>query len=55
MGGPELLARQLVILAEGAQASAAIAGSVETADDAKAAAEALIDLALNPSPSPKGD
>lgn len=46
MGLPPRLAPQLAILAEGAQTTAAIAGSNAPAVDARAAAEALIDMAL---------
>lgn len=46
LGGPDGLGAQLSILAEGAQTTAAIAGSVRAADDARAAAEVLIDQAL---------
>lgn len=42
---PADLAPQLVLLAEGAQTSAAIFGSVQPADNARSAAEALIDHA----------
>jgi AcrR family transcriptional regulator len=45
-GGPASLAPQLAILAEGAQTTAAIAGSVEPARQARAAAEVLVDHAL---------
>jgi AcrR family transcriptional regulator len=45
-GGTATLARQLALLAEGAQTSAAIGNDPSWADDARAAAEALIDLAL---------
>jgi AcrR family transcriptional regulator len=45
-GGTEMLGRQLSLLAEGAQTSAAIAGDPSWADDGRAAAEALIDLAI---------
>ncbi len=44
-GGPPALAAQLAILAEGAQTTAAIAGSPEPAAQARAAAETLIDAA----------
>lgn len=47
-GGPDVLAHQVVILAEGAQASAAISGGAETAQYARSAAEELIDHALGP-------
>lgn len=40
---PAKLAPQLVLLVEGAQTTAAIFGSVQPADDARAAAELLID------------
>jgi AcrR family transcriptional regulator len=46
-GGTPTLARQLALLAEGAQTSAAIAHDPSWADDARAAAESLIDLALD--------
>jgi hypothetical protein len=46
-GGTATLARQLALLAEGAQTSAAIGGDPSWADDARAAAESLIDLALD--------
>jgi len=45
-GAPASLAPQLAILAEGAQVTAAIAGSAEAAAQARVAAEALIGLAL---------
>ncbi|PPB47990.1 TetR family transcriptional regulator [Arthrobacter pityocampae] len=45
-GAPSYLAPQLSILAEGAQATAAIAGSPEAAGQARRAAEVLIDTAL---------
>jgi AcrR family transcriptional regulator len=45
-GGPESLAPQLAILAEGAQTTAAIAGTKEAAGHARRAAETLIDVAL---------
>ncbi|WP_033342234.1 TetR/AcrR family transcriptional regulator [Catenuloplanes japonicus] len=45
-GAPGSLAPQLAILAEGAQTTAAIAGTNEAAGHARAAAETLIDLAL---------
>ena len=41
-GGPESLGPQLAILAEGAQTTAAIAGTTDAARHARAAAEALI-------------
>jgi AcrR family transcriptional regulator len=44
-GGPPALAAQLAILAEGAQTTAAIAGSGEAAAQARAAAEVLVDAA----------
>ncbi|GAB3105850.1 TetR/AcrR family transcriptional regulator [Streptomyces calidiresistens] len=47
-GGPPELAPQLAILAEGAQTTAAIAGTSEAAGQARAAAETLIDAALGP-------
>lgn len=46
-GGPPSLAPQLAILAEGAQTTAAIAGTTEAARHARAAAEVLIDVALS--------
>lgn len=46
-GGTTRLARQLALLAEGAQTSAAIGHDPSWADDARAAAESLIDLALD--------
>ncbi|MDV7102134.1 TetR/AcrR family transcriptional regulator [Gordonia amicalis] len=46
LGGPPRLAAQLSILAEGAQTTAAIAGTAQAADDARSAAEILIDQAL---------
>ena len=45
-GGTATLGRQLALLAEGAQTSAAIGNDPSWADDARAAAESLIDLAL---------
>ncbi|WBB68422.1 TetR/AcrR family transcriptional regulator [Micromonospora sp. WMMD812] len=45
-GGPASLAFQLAILAEGAQTTAAIAGTSEAAGHARAAAATLIDSAL---------
>ena len=45
-GGPPSLAYQLAILAEGAQTTAAIAGTSEAATHARAAAATLIDAAL---------
>jgi AcrR family transcriptional regulator len=50
-GAPAGLAPQLAILAEGAQTTAAIAGTNEAAGHARAAAEILIDLALRRTPS----
>ncbi|MCE7081022.1 TetR/AcrR family transcriptional regulator [Streptomyces sp. ST2-7A] len=47
-GGPPDLAPQLAILAEGAQTTAAIAGTSEAAGQARAAAGTLIDVALRP-------
>ncbi|GIG36783.1 TetR/AcrR family transcriptional regulator [Cellulomonas pakistanensis] len=44
-GGPRALAAQLAILAEGAQTTAAIAGTPEAAAQARAAAATLIDAA----------
>jgi AcrR family transcriptional regulator len=46
-GAPEPLAAQIAILAEGAQTTAAIAGTPEAAAQARAAAEVLIDHALS--------
>lgn len=46
-GAPPSLAPQLAILAEGAQVTAAISGSSEAADQARAAAESLITAALH--------
>lgn len=46
-GGPPVLAAQLSILAEGAQTTAAIAGSPDAAGQARQAAGVLIDTALN--------
>jgi AcrR family transcriptional regulator len=45
-GGPAALAPQLAILAEGAQTTAAIAGTTDAARHARKAAEVLIDHAL---------
>lgn len=45
-GGPPSLAPQLAILAEGAQTTAAIAGTTAAADHARQAAAVLIDAAL---------
>lgn len=50
VGAPASLAPQLAILAEGAITTAAIAASTEPARQARAAAEILIDVALNHSP-----
>ncbi|MFL6074963.1 MAG: TetR/AcrR family transcriptional regulator [Mycobacteriales bacterium] len=47
-GAPDSLAPQLAILAEGAQTTAAIAGTTDAARQARAAAEVLIDHALGP-------
>jgi AcrR family transcriptional regulator len=47
-GGPPSLAPQLAILAEGAQTTAAIAGTNEAAQQARRAAEVLIDAAIRP-------
>ncbi|KRC67064.1 TetR family transcriptional regulator [Aeromicrobium sp. Root236] len=44
-GGPSWLGPQLAILAEGAQTTAAIAGTSQAADDARRAAEILMDAA----------
>lgn len=46
-GGPETLAAQIAILAEGAQTTAAIAGTPEAAAQARAAAEVLLGAALD--------
>lgn len=48
-GGSPALAAQLAILAEGAQTTAAIAGDPAAAEDARTAAEILIDADLAPS------
>ena len=48
-GAPATLAPQLAILAEGAQTTAAIAGTPEAAHQARAAAEILLDAATRPS------
>lgn len=45
LGGPPGLAPQLAILAEGAQTTAAIAGTPDAAEHARAAAETLLDAA----------
>ncbi|MDG9705229.1 TetR/AcrR family transcriptional regulator [Streptomyces sp. DH37] len=45
-GGPDHLAPQLVLLAEGAQTTAAISGDPGTAEHARAAADTLIRCAL---------
>lgn len=45
-GGPPTLAAQLAILAEGAQTTAAIAGTSDAAKDARRAAEILIDASI---------
>lgn len=45
VGGPPALAAQLAILAEGAQTTAAIAGTAEAAVQARSAAATLIDAA----------
>ncbi|MFI2362490.1 TetR/AcrR family transcriptional regulator [Promicromonospora sp. NPDC019610] len=47
-GAPPALAPQLAILAEGAQTTAAIAGTPEAAHHARAAAETLLDAAIRP-------
>ncbi|HEV7949282.1 MAG TPA: TetR/AcrR family transcriptional regulator [Glaciihabitans sp.] len=47
-GAPEYLAPQLALLAEGAQTTAAIAGTPEAAIHARAAAVTLIDAAMRP-------
>jgi AcrR family transcriptional regulator len=46
LGGPPILARQLALLAEGAQTTAAISQSGEAAADARAAATVLLDAAI---------
>lgn len=46
VGGPDRLAPQLVLLAEGAQTTAAISGDPDTAAHARAAADTLIRCAL---------
>ncbi|RPF22648.1 TetR/AcrR family transcriptional regulator [Myceligenerans xiligouense] len=46
LGAPPDLAPQLAILAEGAQTTAAIAGTPDAASQARAAAETLIDAAV---------
>lgn len=46
-GGTELLAAQIAILAEGAQTTAAIAGTPEAAAQARAAAAVLLEAALD--------
>lgn len=48
MGAPRELSIQLAILAEGAQTTAAIAGSANAAHHARRAAEALIEAARMP-------
>ena len=45
IGAPPVLARQLALLAEGAQTTAAISRSAEAATDARAAATVLLDAA----------
>lgn len=45
-GGTEALGAQLALLAEGAQTTAAIAGRADAAQQARAAAEVLVDAAL---------
>ncbi|WP_246017272.1 TetR/AcrR family transcriptional regulator [Micromonospora pisi] len=50
-GGPDWLAPQLAILAEGAQTTAAIAGTNEAAGQARRAAEILIGVALGGDPA----
>lgn len=50
LGAPASLAPQLAILAEGAITTAAIAASAEPARQARAAAEILIDVALQDTP-----
>ena len=45
-GAPDYLAPQLALLAEGAQTTAAIAGTADAASQARAAATTLIDAAL---------
>ncbi|MGW0174661.1 TetR/AcrR family transcriptional regulator [Rhodococcus sp. NPDC003322] len=46
IGGPPTLAAQLVLLAEGAQTTAAISGDPSAAEHAHAAAQTLIDVAI---------
>lgn len=46
LGAPAYLAPQIALLAEGAQTTAAISGSVDAATNARAAAATLIDAAL---------
>lgn len=48
LGADRSLAAQLVLLAEGAQTTAAITGADHVADHARAAAEVLIDAAVRP-------
>lgn len=48
VGAPPALAPQLAILAEGAQTTAAIAGTPDAAQQARAAAEILLDAASPP-------
>ncbi|MFE7509410.1 TetR/AcrR family transcriptional regulator [Promicromonospora sp. NPDC057488] len=50
-GAPPALAPQLAILAEGAQTTAAIAGTPEAAHHARAAAETLLDAAVPARPA----
>lgn len=50
-GGPPALAPQLAILAEGAQTTAAIAGTPDAAHHARAAAETLLDAAVPARPT----
>lgn len=52
-GAPASLAAQLAILAEGAQTTAAIAGTTDAATDARRAAEVLIDAALGQAAAPR--
>ncbi|PUB29794.1 TetR family transcriptional regulator [Promicromonospora sp. AC04] len=50
-GAPPALAPQLAILAEGAQTTAAISGTPEAAQQARAAAETLLDVAVPAQPT----
>jgi AcrR family transcriptional regulator len=55
VGAPPSLAAQLAILAEGAQTTAAIAGTTEAARQARQAAVVLIDAATRPAGEAGGD